>query len=393
MTVKPAARPAPRDHRLPDVRRQPRDHRLDVLRGIALVMIFINHVPGNLFERLTSRNFGFSDAAEGFVLMSGIAAALAYSGGYSTKPFLEAAAASWRRARTLFQVHLLISAMAISVVTLGIVFLGTHEMLKRINFMPLIESPVEALIGLPTLGHQLGYFNILPLYTVLLLALPAYMAIGRRSIPAMLAVAVSIWIAAGMFRLNLPNFPNSGGWFFNPVSWQLLFAIGLAGGLAAKQGRKLIPYSPWIMALAAGYLVFSFAWAKLRMGAMPGHEVMPFFVTGYDKTFLALPRLLHVLALAYVLTNLDAVSRLLAHRAFAPITLMGRNGLHVFATGSVLAIVIQVAAEALGTNAAQNAILVVVGLYAQYAVASYVAKKPAVRPAVIGEPAVAARRA
>ena len=56
-----------------------RDPRLDVLRGLSLVMIFINHVPGNVYEKFTSRNFGFSDAAEGFVLMSGIAAGLAYS--------------------------------------------------------------------------------------------------------------------------------------------------------------------------------------------------------------------------------------------------------------------------------------------------------------------------
>ena len=43
-----------------------RDHRLDIFRGLALMMIFINHVPGNVFEHLTSRNFGFSDAAEAF---------------------------------------------------------------------------------------------------------------------------------------------------------------------------------------------------------------------------------------------------------------------------------------------------------------------------------------
>ncbi|MCB1958712.1 MAG: OpgC domain-containing protein, partial [Rhodocyclaceae bacterium] len=35
-----------------------RDGRIDVLRGLALVMIFINHVPGTVFEHLTNRNFG-----------------------------------------------------------------------------------------------------------------------------------------------------------------------------------------------------------------------------------------------------------------------------------------------------------------------------------------------
>ena len=56
----------------------PRDARLDFFRGLALIMIYLNHVPGTVFEDYTNRNFGFSDAAEGFVIMSGIAAGLAY---------------------------------------------------------------------------------------------------------------------------------------------------------------------------------------------------------------------------------------------------------------------------------------------------------------------------
>ena len=47
-----------------------RDPRIDLFRGLALVMIFINHVPGNPYEALTIRNLGFADAAEAFFLMS-----------------------------------------------------------------------------------------------------------------------------------------------------------------------------------------------------------------------------------------------------------------------------------------------------------------------------------
>ena len=55
-----------------------RDTRIDVLRALALLTIYIDHVPGTLFEHLTYKNFGFSDAAEAFVLISGISVALAY---------------------------------------------------------------------------------------------------------------------------------------------------------------------------------------------------------------------------------------------------------------------------------------------------------------------------
>jgi len=75
-----------------------RDHRIDVIRGLALAMIFINHVPGTLFEHLTSRNFGFSDAAEAFVLVAGVSAALAYGRGFAAPPIWPAIARVWSRA-------------------------------------------------------------------------------------------------------------------------------------------------------------------------------------------------------------------------------------------------------------------------------------------------------
>ncbi len=55
-----------------------RDARLDALRGLALATIFVNHVLGTVLEAATLRNFGFSDAAEAFVLMAGVSAGLAY---------------------------------------------------------------------------------------------------------------------------------------------------------------------------------------------------------------------------------------------------------------------------------------------------------------------------
>ena len=98
----------------PALPRKTRDPRLDVFRGLCLVMIFINHVPGNVYEKFTSRNFGFSDAAEGFVLMSGIAAGLAYSADFRAPMRLwQGLARVWKRVWTLYQVHLLTTAAAL----------------------------------------------------------------------------------------------------------------------------------------------------------------------------------------------------------------------------------------------------------------------------------------
>ena len=55
-----------------------RDARIDVLRGLALLMIFVDHIPGNKLGFVTLHVWGFADAAEPFVLFAGFASMLAY---------------------------------------------------------------------------------------------------------------------------------------------------------------------------------------------------------------------------------------------------------------------------------------------------------------------------
>src|SRR6267142_4980528 len=55
-----------------------RDLRLDLFRGIGLWMIFLDHIPHDVVSWLTLRNYGFSDAAEFFVFISGYLAGFIY---------------------------------------------------------------------------------------------------------------------------------------------------------------------------------------------------------------------------------------------------------------------------------------------------------------------------
>lgn len=348
-----------------------RDHRLDVFRGIALMMIFINHVPGNIYEGLTSRNFGFSDAAEAFVLMSGIAVGLAYSRGFSDGKFVDALLKVWRRAGKIYITHIVISTFAIAIVAAGILYFDTMDVVEKVNFTRLLDRPLSSMVGVPLLTHQLGYFNILPLYFVMLIFSPLYIMIGLRSRLALVLFAAAIWFTAGIFRLNFPNYPNAGGWFFNPLSWQLIYAIGIAAGLDAKEGRKLVPHDKGLFMVCSGFLILSFAWVKLGFGAFPGSGQLPFFISDFDKTFVALPRLLHVLALAYVLTNLDVITKLLATKAFKPIELMGQHGLSVFAAGSVISIALQVIRARFEPTLFEDTALLMSGILLQYAVAVF----------------------
>ncbi|TCO71225.1 OpgC family protein [Rhodovulum euryhalinum] len=336
--------------------KRPRDPRIDAFRGLALIMIFVDHVPGNPYERFTMRNFGFSDAAESFFVMSGIAAGLAYSGrflpGAVARDGLWAAVRPvWGRAWTLYLSHLFLTAWAIAIFAWGAATFDLPKLLTTINLRQVFENTEAALIGLPALTHQLGYVNILPAYSVLLLCTPVAIVIGLRSPLVLALLAAGLWFAAGLWRLNLPNYPNPGGWFFNPVAWQAIFVTGLLIGLRLRAGARLLPVSRPLFWLAAGYLVLVIAWMKVEpLGHWLNQQLWhlgkagaPFHLIAHDKTFLSLPRLLHVLAMVYVISCLPAVTRMAASAAAAPLRLMGRNGLLTFATGTLVALVFQVA--------------------------------------------------
>ena len=359
-----------------------RDMRLDVFRGLALVMIYINHVPGTVFEHFTNRNFGFSDAAEGFVLMSGIAAGIAYSSTPPPDRPWHNARRAWARSRTLYMTHIVTTMMAVGISCAAARWFGAQEMIERNNLAPLFEDPVGVLIGIPALTHQLGYFNILPLYAVLLVATPALVWLGRRRPGLLLALSVAVWAAAGQTRTNFPAYPNPGGWFFNPFSWQLIFVVGLLSGLAMRNGERLVPVTRrWLVATIA-FLVFVLVWSKFRPLGLAGERTLhgmyelgaPFWTVGFDKTYLAVPRLLHALALFYLISALPWFRHAAESHWARPLALMGQHALPVFATGSVLSILGQSIREAAPPSFLLDAWVVAGGLLIQLLLAAALAR-------------------
>ncbi|WP_417579232.1 OpgC family protein [Pelagibacterium sp.] len=354
-----------------------RDPRIDVLRGLALVMIFINHVPGNAFERFTNRNWGFSDAAEAFVFLSGTAAGLAYSSGFLAPPYWPGIARVWARARTLYFVHLSTTSMAIGILAAAALWFGLYDLLRTINLAPAWENPLGVLIGIPILTHQLGYFNILPLYLVLLLVAPPILWLALRRPYVLMALSVAVWALAAQFRINLPNYPNPGGWFFNPLSWQILFVAGLLTGIFLKRGERFVPKLGWLMWVAGLYLLIILCWRLMPPLASAGRYGLsqlgsfgvPFYLVSFDKTFLALSRLSHFLALAYLVSCLGWVYSASASRWAEPFRLLGQNGLAVFATGSVLSILAQAIKAGIGDHFTTDFVLLACGLAIQFALA------------------------
>ncbi len=332
-----------------------RDPRIDFFRGVALMMILINHMPGNPWEAITNRELGFSDAAEAFFVMSGIAAGIAYSPAIARwldgKGGLRAALTPmWRRAWTLYLVQILLTVIA-----LGLFAWAADTFLlskfRTMHNLGLIYSDTRAaLTGIPILGYQIGYVNILPTYIVLMMAGPLILAAAIRWPWQTLTASVALWWVAGAYRLNIPNHPGGGGWFLSPLSWQLIFLVGLMIGHRHRRGERMVPVNRTLFYAALFFVVFAFAWRHVpALGSFMNHKMAqlsslgaPYHITTHNKTLLAAPRLLHVLAMLYVLSCLPVVRSIAAHTASAPLRLLGQHGLLVFAIGTVLALIGQI---------------------------------------------------
>ncbi|WP_289727671.1 OpgC domain-containing protein [Rhizobium sp. S163] len=345
-----------------------RDPRLDFFRGLALVMIFINHVPGNMMEGVTSKNFGFSDAAEAFVLMSGMSAGLAYSNIY-VRDRIHAIARILRRASRLYSVHLLTTVLAVIVLMAGHNLLGTTALSQRVNMVSYLDAPWSTALGVLATTHQLGYFNILPLYMLLLAATPVFLALALRSRALLLTVSVTIWAIAGWNNINLPNYPTDGSWFLNPFSWQLIYCIGLCAGISMKKGESLVGYSPVLMATAIAYLGFAMFVIQGQHYELTAWGDHPALLIGFEKGILPLPRLIHILALSYVISQINVCRVVAGSAKLAAVSLLGKQGLAVFAWGSLVCISLQVLREAYQFSPAVDISTLIFGLAIQYVVA------------------------
>lgn len=316
-----------------------RNQAIDFWRGFVLVTIFVNHIPGNILEHLTYRNVGFSDGAEAFVFIAGLSIALVY---YPRLPSGDVFGVVWRclkRAATLYRVHILLTFSAIAVFAVGNVISELADLIEADGRNSVFNDTARGITGVFLLGHQLGYFNILPLYVVLLLWAPVALLLVSFNAGLALAVSVAIYVAS-RYGLAFPSWPEPGTWFFNPFSWQLIFTLGILSGVACR-GRS-VPFSPLAMAASIGILAFGLIAVTNGFGLRPGLWDSARGVLDVDKSNLGLVRMLHFLALAYVLSQIPLGSALAGSIVGQEVQRLGRNALPVFAVGSFLSAVGQV---------------------------------------------------
>ena len=335
---------------------------IDFWRGFALVSIFVNHVPGFFFERLTHRNFGLSDSAELFVFLAGWSLRHVTSRSAEPGGLGRAVLRLGARCVQIYAAQILITMAAIGLIAASALALDNPLLLEWHNAAAVFQEPIATHLGLVLLTHQLGFFDILPLYVVLMAASPLAAVLDRLLPWALLPLSLAVYASALAFNANLPTWPVEGVWYFNPFAWQLTFVLGfvLSGrrGLAAFVRRHrpvLRPIGIALLGLGAWIALADYAPDPMRL---PSPKL--FFT--FDKTNEAPARLIHFLALAISLAGSFVIIRRLLPSLARFLSMLGRNSLNVFCVGSILSLAGQIARFVYGGSVAVDTVVLVVGV-------------------------------
>ena len=335
---------------------------IDFWRGFALVNIYINHVPGNVFARYTYPNASLSDAAELFVFLAGWAVGLATRGRQGYEPPGRVVLRLASRTVEVYRAQITITAIALAMIAGAALAFNNPVFIEWHNAGPVFSDPLQTTIGWVTLAHQLGYFNILPLYVVLLAMAPGFVLLARLNRKAALVLSVAIWAESLAFEINLPTWPVEGTWFFNPFAWQLLFVLGFLCCEWSRDSKTFVRWTKRLMPLgvlgvAIGAVV---AMRDLKPDPMLVPEPRLFFI--FSKSNLSPGRLLHFLALLLAFQSLYRWVAPWAPWLMARFSAMGRNSLAVFSMGSIVSLAGQLVRFQAGGGFIVDVLIIVSGV-------------------------------
>jgi hypothetical protein len=317
-----------------------RDLRLDLFRGLALWLIFLDHIPSNVVSWITIRNYGFSDATEIFVFISGYTAAFVYGRAMKERGVVVASARILRRAWQVYVAHMFLFVIYMAEIAYVSSTFNNPLYAEEAGILDFLRQPDITLIQALLLKFKPANMDVLPLYVVLLVGFPPVLWLLGRWPTAALAISAALYGIGNYFDLNFPAYP-SGHWFFNPLAWQLLFVAGAWCALTEVSWWHRVLHSRLTIALAIAYVLFSFG--VTLTWHIPGFgRFMPKFLSDHiypiDKTNLDVLRFAHFIALAVITVYfVDRNWPGLKSPLLRPAILCGQHSLEIFCLGVFLA--------------------------------------------------------
>ena len=341
-----------------------RDLRIDLLRGLAIVFIVVNHVElQSLFELASQETIGIVSGAELFVAMSGVVVGMVYRSRLERSDLAAITGALWRRAWRLYRTAVVVvlaaylltllpgvDGRAVTTFDLG----GGRVSDTYPNVELLGEYPVPGFVVRDLLLLRLGpwQFNVMGLYVALLLVAPLLLAaLRRRLVLVVLAVSWAVYAVDSASSTQIV-----GAQFEDPfplLTWQVLFVTGLAVGwyrtaLLAWSGRPLgraalvlvvvLHLGAVLLAASSSFLSNGY---DVRLDLLPPATFDALYAHWFTRATLDLGRLVDVwllLATAYAL--LTAYWRPVDRAVGWLLVPLGRASLYVFVLHVPAALVI-----------------------------------------------------
>jgi hypothetical protein len=349
-----------------------RELRLDLFRGLALWLIFIDHLPPSLLTWFTIRNYGFSDATEIFIFISGYTAAFVYGRAMLENGFVIATARILRRVWQIYVAHVFLFTIFLAEISYVATSFENPLYTEEMGIMDFLKQPDVTIVQALLLRFRPVNMDVLPLYIVLMLALPLILWSMKWRPDVALGLSVVLYVVTWEYDLYLSAYPN-GFWAFNPFAWQLLFVFGAWCALGGARRMSRILASRVTMWISIAYIVASFyvtlTWYVPQLSHfMP--KLLEQWMYPIDKTNLDVLRFTHFLALAALTVRfLPRDWPGLKSPWLRPLILCGQHSLEIFCLGVFLAFAGHFILAEVSGGAAMHALISLSGILIMWGVA------------------------
>src|SRR5262249_49425127 len=148
---------------------------------------------------------------------AGYAAFLAYAPSFQEHGTAVGLRKVMRRIRDLYAAHIILLVVCVGGLAISAKAFQNPLYFEHVNLMPFSHDTAGAIWRVLMLVYQPGYLNILPLYLVLLTWFPLLLWLMRRHLGLALSVSMAIWSVSALLSWNLPSYPDTFGWIFNPL--------------------------------------------------------------------------------------------------------------------------------------------------------------------------------
>ena len=319
-----------------------RDLRLDLFRGIANWAIFLDHIPDNVVNWITTRNWGFSDAADLFVFISGYTASFVYARMMIDRGFIVGATRLTKRVWQLYVAHVILFVIYIVAISYLAQRFMDSDLINEFNVSGLVDHATDTLGAGLLLKFKPVNLDVLPLYIVLMGFFPPVLWFMLRQPNLTMLASIVLWLLARHFGWNFRSYP-AGTWYFDPYCWQVMFVFGSWCALGGAKRAAWIINSKPALYLGVAYLIFAMVMTMAGRFSDFGAMFPDWLYSAFnpnDKTYMAPYRFIHFVVIAMLTVRFVPKTWAgLEWRVFDPAIVCGQQSLAVFCVGVFLSFV------------------------------------------------------